>query len=278
MSKIFVLSLHRSATQSVDELFLRAGLSAIHGVPTLFDGIDWEQQIAGREDDVGFVAQTLAPVFRNFDAASDLPTPVLYREFERDNPDARFFAIRRRPEDWVRSIRRSLGDRPLSAFSRVLYWHYLPGRPERLTDVSDAELIEMHRQHHQAISRHFSGKPTFALFDLDEPQLGERICTFLGLCPVEFPRIDGDTRPGTLLQLARLTSSRSELFRQLCKQSMRTLLGRKPSITPCPGEQPEVIVQFDRLRNSPAELLRQLCGQIFKKAFGPGRALRVRVQ
>jgi Sulfotransferase domain len=185
MSKIFVLSLHRSATQSVDELFLRAGLSAMHGVPTLFDGIDWEQEIAGREDDIGFVAQTLAPVFRNFDAATDLPTPVLYRELERGNPDARFFAIRRRPEDWVRSIRRSLGDRPLSAFSRVLYWHYLPGRPERLTDVSDAELIEMHRQHHQAISRHFSGKPTFALFDLDEPQLGERICTFLGLCPVE---------------------------------------------------------------------------------------------
>ena len=268
MHKIFVLSLHRSATQSVHDLFLRAGLSAIHWPPTGVDGVDYQQKIAGREDDLAFVTETLDPVFRTVDAASDLPVPVLYRELEARYPQARFLAVRRKPEDWVRSVRRHLGDRPLAPFAKVLYHRYLATHPDRLCDVSDGDLLEMHREHHRAISQHFAGKANFALFDLEEPQLGERICAFLGLEPIELPYVDGERGMPGVAQLESLKNSRSQLFRQLYKQTVNKLLGRGASVSTRPGERPEMVAQFESLMNSPARLFRQLCAQIVKKSFG----------
>src|SRR6266536_5211529 len=256
MNKIFVLSLHRSATQSIHELFLRSGLSAMHGVP--FDS----EKTVGRERDLAFIAEVLDPAFRAVDAASDLPVPALYRELEARYPDARFVVIRRRAEDWVRSVRWNLGDRPLAQDVRILYYQYLSGCPERLSDVADAELIEMHREHHRALLQHFSGNPQFALFDLEELRLGERVCTFLGLRPIALPNIDeAKGRPGLvaiILQFETLKNSRSRLFRQFCRQVVRKSLGREPSITACPGERPEIAVQFDTFRNSPSQLLGHL--------------------
>src|SRR5260221_231097 len=60
--KIFVLSLHRTGTQSVHDLFLRLGLRAIHW-PSIVDGVNYQSKIVGRENDPYFIANVLAPVF-----------------------------------------------------------------------------------------------------------------------------------------------------------------------------------------------------------------------
>src|SRR6266542_4832370 len=98
MNKIFVLSLHRTGTQSVHDLFIRLGLSAVHW-PAVVDGIDYQSQVIGREDDLGFVADLLTPVFEQVTAVSDVPVPVLYRELEAQYDNARFIAIRRKPHE-----------------------------------------------------------------------------------------------------------------------------------------------------------------------------------
>jgi Sulfotransferase domain/EF hand len=265
--KVFVLSLHRSGTQSIHHLFLQAGLNSIHGVPLVVDGVDVSARIIGQEQDIGFIAETLDPIFRLADAASDLPVPVLYRELERRYPDALFIVVRRRAEEWVRSVRANLGQSLLPVDARILYYQYVAGRPARLSDVSDDELMQMHREHHERIVVHFRGNPNFAMFELEDPKLGERICAFLGLPPISFPYVNSGP---IILAMAQLRSSRSQLFRQLCVQILRKAFGAPPLRTDCPGELPEVIAEYDAFRNSPSRLFRQFCSQIVRKSPSKG--------
>jgi hypothetical protein len=270
MNKIFVISLHRSGTQSTHELLLRLGLNATHKVPFLINGTDIRPQLIGRERDLELVVDLLDPILRAVDAASDVPIPALYSQLHERYPDARFFAVRRSAEDWVRSVRGNLVDSLLPWDSRILYHHYLPRCPARLSDVSDDELIDMHRRHHQAIEKHFSGNSKFAMFDLAEPDIGERICAFLGFPAIKFPYVNSGP---IVLKMAQLKHSRSKLLRELSKQLLRKMLGREPSVTVWTGELPEVIAEFDSFRNSPSRLFRQFCSQLLTKSTGrPNRS------
>jgi hypothetical protein len=188
--KIFVVSLHRCATQSANRFLEQAGLKTYHW-PSKVDELDYESHVIGRETNLDFIAELLRPVFDRFDAVSDVPVPVLYRQLDTMYRGARFVAIRRDPASWVEAVRRYCGDRLLDPYERTQYWRYLPDRPVSLAQVSDADLLAMYDQHYYALREHFFGRENFGLFDLgDDVRLGAELGAFLGTARRRFPRVD----------------------------------------------------------------------------------------
>jgi hypothetical protein len=195
-SKIFIVSLHRTGTQSLDELLESAGLRTIHW-PARHDGVDYQAMVAGHETDPDFIAEALAPVIEANDALSDVPICAIYESLAARYPDARFLAMTRPAEDWVRSIRRHTGSRALDPYEKAMFWRYLPGGPETLDAVTDEALVAMHRRHHEGLRSFFAGSRRFKLMELYDPLAGEAVCDFLGLPRQRLGHVDymGPPRP-----------------------------------------------------------------------------------
>ena len=79
--KIFAISLHRCATQSTDLFLRKAGYRTCHW-PDNVNGIDYQSQIVGIEEQPDRIVDVLRPVFDAFDAFSDVPIPAIYRELD----------------------------------------------------------------------------------------------------------------------------------------------------------------------------------------------------
>lgn len=189
MPRIFNLSLHRSGTQSLHDLFVQAGLRSVHW-PAVVRGVDYQGQVAGRETDLELVAKILKPVFVGANVVGDVPTPALHRQLAARFAHARFFVIRRPPKDWVRSVRRHVGERPFDPFERVVYWTHFRDRPESLEGLSDEMLIQFYQAHIQRLETFFEGSGRFRVFSLDEAALGQEVCRFCGLKPLPLGRRD----------------------------------------------------------------------------------------
>jgi hypothetical protein len=187
--KVFVVSLHRSGTQSVDDIFIRSGLKSLHW-PVLHGDVDVQAMVAGRETDLEFVADKLAPIVNDFEALSDMPICVLYDVFAKRYPDALFVATERPAMDWIRSVRWHIGTRTLLPYEKAGYWRYLASRPERLADATDTELADMHFRHHAELRSFSRESGRLKLVKLGDPLAGEEICSFLGLSPLTMGKVD----------------------------------------------------------------------------------------
>lgn len=180
--KYFILSLHRSGTRSVTELLEGFGLRIVHW-PVRYNG--WKQlrpKIIGRETDLDTVMDVIEPVINKNDGLSDVPVPVLYRQLDERYPNAHFILVRRNTADWIRSVRRFVGDRPFDPYECVQYWHYLPARPKSLAEISDGELAEMNARHASAVQGYFARaeRTKFAAFNLENQDTGKGIAEFIG--------------------------------------------------------------------------------------------------
>lgn len=199
--KIFVLSLHRSGTQSTHDWFLRAGLRSMHW-PSRVGEVDYEGQARGRETRRTALLQRLAPVIDGYEALSDVPFPVLYKELYAAYPQARYVALYRSPYDWLASVRRHVGERELDPFEKVQYWHYLKDRPRHLHGLPDERLLEMHIRHHGNLLNFFAKTPNFRLFHLTDSHVGEKLAAFLGLPPLAMRRVDAARESNTTIKKA----------------------------------------------------------------------------
>ncbi len=115
------------------------------------------------------------------DVFSDVPFPVLYRELSARYPAAKFVLAYRNAFDWVRSMRghHAKAARAFTSFERVLYWHYFPSRPERLSDLTDRDLLGMHARHMAEAIDFFAGDPRrLGVFDLAAEDSGARAAAF----------------------------------------------------------------------------------------------------
>lgn len=215
--KIFVVSLHRSATQSTD-LFLRsAGLNTCH-YPSIIDGICYELKCLGWETAPQKIVELLDPVFEAFDAFSDLPMPAIYEELDENWPDAKFVAVYRDPSNWVRSVRRHTRSRFLEIYERVLYWRYLHSRPMTLDDVPDDVLVDLHRVHHEGLAEHFKQRNNLLIVDLGDPNIGRKISSFIEVPIQEFPKFDYHMIPNS--------QHNPEHFRRLGKSFVDEIMER----------------------------------------------------
>lgn len=191
--KIFVLSLHRTATKSTNSLLCELGFSSMHNFSTLH-GIDYRDKVAGFELNHPYIVEAFLPVINQIDSFADIPFPVLYKTLHSYYPDAYFIAIYRSFFDWVKSVRKHVGTRELSVFEKIQYWHYLPELPTHIDDVSDERLIGMHIFHYGQMRAYFESHSAakFSLFHLTDPLLGQKITDFLGVqkTGVIFPNIN----------------------------------------------------------------------------------------
>jgi len=180
--KYFVLSLHRAGTRSTSELLAGLGIHIVHWPIRLNGWKPLQPKIAGRETDLDFVTDVLKPVINKSDGMSDVPVPVLYRPLAERYPNARFILMRRNAADWIRSVRKMIDKRPFDPYERVQYWHYFPARPERIEDLSDAELAGMCERHYAEVEAYFSQyeKTKFAQFNLEDKAAGAAVAAFVG--------------------------------------------------------------------------------------------------
>jgi hypothetical protein len=179
--KCIVLSLHRSGTSSASVLLERLGIRTIHW-PGRHNGVKLPRKIVGHETDLAFVVDTIMPLLKLHDAAADVPIPVLYPQLQDHFPAAKWILLVRKPEDWVRSVRTHIGERPLRPFERVQYWRYFPAQPDYLTDLADADLVSMYDRHTEEVvgfARRF-GPDKLGVFDLYDPQCGSNVARFMG--------------------------------------------------------------------------------------------------
>jgi hypothetical protein len=210
--KCFVLSLHRTGTTSTYQ-FLSSFLSVIQN-PIRHDGpdgedIDLQSKIVGRETDLDFVAETLRPVFDAYDAVCDIPTPVLYKQLLGWYPTAKFILLLRNPFDWLRSVRRHVGERAFVPYECVQYWRYLPWNPIGLSDVADdRQLLRMNTLHSAQIIEFFTeaAPANLGVFDLGGEDTGAAIAAFLNVdSDAPFPNVEWSFEAGRFHLRSRKT-------------------------------------------------------------------------
>lgn len=189
MSKVFVVSLHRSATQSTARFLQDAGYRTCHWAAVV-DGVDYQRQVAGLETQPERILEILRPVVDAHDALADVPTQAIFRQLDAAYPGSRFIAVHRSPFAWVRSVRKHCAGRRLHPYERAQYWCYLTDKPETLDAVSDERLVDLHLQHHGQLASHFSGTNRLLIADLDDAAIGEKLSTFLGTAARSFPSVD----------------------------------------------------------------------------------------
>jgi len=187
--KVFNVSLHRTGTKSVHELLLRSDVRSVHW-PVLCNGVNYEDPVAGRETDRPYVAATLAPLITEITAVSDVPVPALYDLLDAAYPNSGFILIFRNPFDWVRSVRSHVGSRDLHPFERVQYWRYLAGQPPSLREVADTTLYTMFLTHYRDVLSFFRHRDNLLFLDLQEPNLGEKVCDFLDLPTTDLRHVE----------------------------------------------------------------------------------------
>ena len=212
--KVVVVSLHRSATRSTIGHLRHLGLRTTHYI-TQGTKKEFRRAILGRETDLDHVFSVIEPALAGYDAAGDVPVPVLYRQFEECYPEARFLLVLRDATAWVRSVREHIGSRPFAAPERVQYWQYFPDRPERIGELTDAELVAMYAEHTARVEAYFAGRPEkIGIFSVEATDALQRIAAFLGIQSTKpFPHVRHDETKRTPLRrlaerLARLISPR----------------------------------------------------------------------
>lgn len=201
--KCFVVSLHRCGTRSTAKFLNELGIRTRHWAIE-HDGVNLEEMVRGRETDLAYVADVLAPVIDSYQAVADVPVPALYRELFARYEDAKFLLVYRDPVDWVGSVRWKLRRGDFRPYVRTLYWKYFDWKPERIADLTDEQLIGMHDQHRSDVEAFFRdvAPDRLGVFDLYAPDTNERIAAFLGVeSTLAFPhvlsarRFAEDTRP-----------------------------------------------------------------------------------
>ena len=187
--KIFNISMHRSGTQSVHDLLVRCRISSVRW-PSWVKGVNYENLVAGSEDDILYVADVLAPVFEMVTAVSDVPIPALYDTLDDMYPNSAFILVSRRPLDWIRSVRRHVGNSNLHPFERIQYWRYFSGHPTTLTGVTDTDLHSAYVSHRRNALTFFERGHNCLHVDLHDIDIGEQICRFLGFPEIPLRHID----------------------------------------------------------------------------------------
>ena len=140
------------------------------------------------------MAAALAPVIDAVTAMHDVPIPALYDLLDSAYPNSAFILIYRNPFDWVRSVRSHVGNRDLDPFERVQYWRYFPSQPISLRTITDEALYSAYFTHLRDVLTYFENRDNCLYLDLQQPDVGEKMCSFLGLPPTELRRIDVSIR------------------------------------------------------------------------------------
>ena len=176
--QIFCIGLSRTGTTSLHLALVALGYSAVH-YPA-------QQAIKWLHGD--FSSETT----QEYQAYSDVPTPVFFRDLHATHPDALFIYTRRDPDAWVDSVQRHIGKTsPPSQFTILRDYNRLA--TYGTLDFSRSRFLDTFYQHEERVNAHFRNEPDRLLtLDLDRNFTWAPLVEFLGVSPppsdVGFPK------------------------------------------------------------------------------------------
>lgn len=141
-TKIFGVGLNKTGTKTLGYYLKHWGFRH-----KTYDIDAFDAYRAGRFGDVFEMMQ-------DFDSFEDWPWPLMFRELDRQYPEARFvLTVRRDPETWYRSLcNMAVRMGPFNAFERHIYGYSMPQGRRR-------EHIDFYNAHNRAVEEHFRDRP-----------------------------------------------------------------------------------------------------------------------
>jgi len=188
MSKVIVLSLFRSGTQSTQHFLEELGYKTAHWAGENIDQ-DSIQNFPEKE-----ILEKLYSIENQFDAFCDTPYSVMYEHFDKTYPGSKFILIMRDTQDWIKSVRRIFNTFPrdeFGAYDKIVFWKYFQNKPMHINELSDEDLKYMYLEHAHSIFEYFGGRNDLLVCHLSDEDKAERIATFLDKTDIpEFRTID----------------------------------------------------------------------------------------
>jgi len=188
--KIFNVSLHRSGTQSFNNLCERLGLRAQH-----WPGFEFDKLCSSALESLN--GQLVWDLYKtrvlSNDTFCDLPVPFVYEQAVRDYPDAYFLIVLRTPSSWIKSIRRHTRNRDLDVMEKFQYWSICEVRKDHISKYSDEELEQAYIKFFAKATNTIVGHSAkYQVFNLESPKLGSEIAEFLGFAgrDIQFENVD----------------------------------------------------------------------------------------
>ncbi|MBI3557093.1 MAG: hypothetical protein HY074_12590 [Deltaproteobacteria bacterium] len=171
--KIFGIGMHKTATSSLDRAFKILGYRSTH----------WDNHAAFYKALLSGAAGDLDAAMQGFDAASDLPLPLMFRELDAHFPGSRFILTIRDAERLATSAENHIGGRRLDVEEFLFYgvWKFDRQR-----------CLDRYREHSQSVLSYFKNRPEDLLvLDITAGEGWARLCPFLGraIPDTAFPHI-----------------------------------------------------------------------------------------
>lgn len=172
MRKVFGIGLSKTGTFSLDAALALLGLRTIHYPPA-------ELMLSRR-------FQALAA----YDAASDIPVSLFFRELDAFFPGSRFILTVRDLDSWLTSIEAHLARRDSPNYTSATPAGTIRARMYGSTRFDRDTYADAYHRHHAAVHSHFRGRPgDLLVMNICEGEGWEPLCEFLDLpAPAElFP-------------------------------------------------------------------------------------------
>ncbi|HEY1961368.1 MAG TPA: sulfotransferase [Rhizomicrobium sp.] len=172
MDKVFGIGFQKTGTSSLAAALEILGYRTNHGVFINHPEKRRSLHIAPPLTTEKVAAQAL-PLIAEYDALTDNPWPLLYRELDAAYPGSKFVLTVRDPQNWIASLVQHFDDRE----SDVLEWIY----GCRSVRGNEARCLEVYASHNAAVRAYFANRPA-ALLELsfDSPRSWNALCDFLG--------------------------------------------------------------------------------------------------
>ncbi|GAB4395253.1 MAG: hypothetical protein OHK0053_01430 [Microscillaceae bacterium] len=170
-SKVFGIGLQRSGTTSLHLALQQLGYRSRHFVPELLQGLEQN------------------PVLEKYEAFSDNPVPLFFRELDALNPGSKFILTVRPIEAWLASCewmflkKRKAWGFDTRADVREIHARWYGGH-----HFDEAVFRQVYARHHQEVKTYFAQRPQdLLILHIGEGKdLWEPLINFLGI--VHHPR------------------------------------------------------------------------------------------
>jgi Sulfotransferase domain len=171
VDKVFGIGFQKTGTSSLTEALEILGYRTNHGVfinnPENRRSLWIEPPLTNET-----VAAQVLPLVAQYDALTDNPWPLLYRELDCNCPGTKFILTIRDPQSWIASLVQHFGDRE----SDVLEWIY----GCRSVRGNEARCIAAYDTHNAAVRAYFADRPGALLqLDIEENPGWTELCAFL---------------------------------------------------------------------------------------------------
>lgn len=204
--KIFGIGLSRTGTSSLHLALLTMGIPAIHYPRKMAQY--WMRGIFNRK------------VQADYDAYTDIPTALYFRELHETHPKAKFILTTRDEDSWIESVRNYWDGKVGSNIEKTTARDLLRLAMYGCMNFDERRFREVYRRQHRLIDQYFVKYPNQLLkLDISEAESYQKLTDFLKL-----PQLDRGPYPhlkypklGDLTAVNRqtMTDHRSEILRKI---------------------------------------------------------------